>query len=61
MMGEGHEAWILTPSSPRAPHFLAPDELAQKSRARMASTPAMTASANPIVKFMSPSFLTPLS
>jgi len=41
-------------------YFLAPDELAQKTMARIANTPAAIASTNPIVKFMSPSFLTPL-
>ena len=35
-------------------HLLAPDEPAQKTMART------IASTNPIVKFMSPSFLTPL-
>ena len=42
-------------------YFLAPDELAQKTMARIANTPAAIASTNPIVKFMFPSFLTSLS
>ena len=41
--------------------LLASDELAHKKMATIANTPAAIASTNPIVKFMSSSFLSPLS
>ncbi len=44
MAVRGHEAWILTPSSPKGFSLLAPDELAQKTMARIANIPAAIAS-----------------
>ena len=44
MAAGNHEAWVLTPSSPKGSSLLAPDELAQKTMASIANIPAAIAS-----------------
>ena len=60
MVPTGHEPWTPYRFFSEDYCLLAPDALAQKIMAMIASIPAAIASTHPIVKFMSSSFPTPL-
>lgn len=61
MVPTGHEPWTPYRLLSEDYCLLAPDALAQKIMAMIASIPAAIASTNPIVKFISSSFPAPLN